>query len=130
MGPTDVGRGVRDAPALGWGGSTLTSHDGRSKVSAMADSRKTDPRRGSGQAGRKKGGATGARGRGFRFGPVNYAVLASGFGAIVLGYVLLDGGSVTAAPLLLILGYVVLLPLGILLGWKKLESTTEDRSRS
>ena len=36
--------------------------------------------------------------------------------AIVWGYVLLNRGSVTAAPLLLTLGYMVLLPLGLLFG--------------
>lgn len=58
--------------------------------------------------------------RSLRFGPVNYVVLAAGALTIVLGYVLLDGGSVTAAPFLLVLGYAVLLPVGLLLGWKRI----------
>lgn len=57
--------------------------------------------------------------RGFRFGPANYAAMGAGALAIVAGYVLLDGGSVTAAPILLILGYMVLLPAGIMLGWRR-----------
>jgi hypothetical protein len=40
---------------------------------------------------------------------------AAGLVALVLGYWLLAGGSITLAPLLLVLGYVVLLPLAIIL---------------
>lgn len=50
-----------------------------------------------------------------RFSPRNWAFLLAGVLAIVAGYVLLAGGSTVAAPLLLVLGYVVLLPLGIIL---------------
>ena len=45
----------------------------------------------------------------------NIVLLAAGLAAITLGYVLLAGGSTVAAPLLLVLGYVVLIPLGIIL---------------
>ena len=58
--------------------------------------------------------------RGLQFGPVNYAAFALGLTSIVVGYVLLDRGSVTAAPLLLVLGYAVLLPAGLILGWRRL----------
>lgn len=44
----------------------------------------------------------------------NWILLAAGLLTIVLGYVLLSGGSTVAAPLLLVLGYVVLIPLGII----------------
>jgi hypothetical protein len=50
-----------------------------------------------------------------RFSPVNAFVGLAGMVALTLGYVLLAQGSVTAAPLLLVLGYVVLLPLAIIL---------------
>jgi hypothetical protein len=50
-----------------------------------------------------------------RFSPKNLALLAAGMVAIVVGYVLLSGGDVVAAPLLLVLGYAVLIPLGIIL---------------
>ncbi|WP_420463007.1 hypothetical protein [Candidatus Palauibacter sp.] len=66
----------------------------------------------------RKTGRTPARG--LQFGPANYAAFALGLASIVLGYVLLDGGSVTAAPLLLMLGYAVLLPAGLILGWRRL----------
>ena len=49
------------------------------------------------------------------FGPKNIALLATGLVAITVGYVLLAGGSTVAAPLALVLGYVVLIPLGIIL---------------
>lgn len=53
--------------------------------------------------------------RSLRFGPVNFALGAAGLATLVLGYWLLAQGSVTAAPLLLVLAYVVLLPLAIIL---------------
>lgn len=84
----------------------------------MAEAKKRGGARGSGGTGRKSAGEKPARG--FRFGPVNYVLFAGALAAIVAGYLLLDGGSVTAAPLLLILGYVVLFPLAILFGWKRL----------
>jgi hypothetical protein len=49
-----------------------------------------------------------------RFSVQNMALLAAGIVAIVAGYALLSGGSTVAAPLLLVLGYVVLIPLGII----------------
>lgn len=45
----------------------------------------------------------------------NWALAAAALVSIVLGYVLLGQGSITAAPFLLVLGYVVLIPLAILL---------------
>lgn len=57
---------------------------------------------------------------GLAFGPANYAAFALGVASIIAGYVLLDRGSVTAAPLFLILGYAVLFPVGLLLGWRRL----------
>ncbi len=49
------------------------------------------------------------------FSPVNLSLGGAGLLALVVGYWLLAGGSVTLAPLLLVLGYVVLLPLAIIL---------------
>lgn len=45
---------------------------------------------------------------------MNYALLGAGLLSITIGFVLLAGGSTVAAPLLLALGYVVLVPLGII----------------
>jgi hypothetical protein len=50
-----------------------------------------------------------------RFSPINGLLVVLGLCAITAGYVLLAKGSITAAPLLLVLGYGVLIPLGIIL---------------
>lgn len=49
-----------------------------------------------------------------RFSIQNWVLLAAGAICIVAGYALLAAGSNVAAPLLLVLGYVVLIPLGII----------------
>ena len=53
--------------------------------------------------------------RTLHFGTRNIVLLAAGLAAITLGYWLLAQGSTVAAPLALVLGYVVLIPLGIIL---------------
>jgi hypothetical protein len=50
-----------------------------------------------------------------RFGPRNFVLLAAAIGALAVGYVLLARGSTTVAPILLVLGYCVLFPLGLAL---------------
>ena len=50
-----------------------------------------------------------------RFELRNWILLLLSVVAIVAGYVALAGGSTVLAPLLLVLGYVILLPLGIIL---------------
>lgn len=50
-----------------------------------------------------------------RFSPINAILLAAGLAVITLGYVMLANGSTVGAPLLLVLGYAVLIPLGIIL---------------
>lgn len=50
-----------------------------------------------------------------RFSAINGILLAAGFASITFGYVLLAKGSTVAAPLLIVLGYAVLIPLGIIL---------------
>lgn len=49
-----------------------------------------------------------------RWTTVNYSLMGAGLISLIAGFVLLDGGSITAAPILLALGYVVLIPLGII----------------
>jgi hypothetical protein len=49
-----------------------------------------------------------------RFSRINGLLLAAGLASIVVGYVLLSNGSTVGAPLLLVLGYAVLIPLGII----------------
>ncbi|HEX9729145.1 MAG TPA: hypothetical protein VGA37_11620 [Gemmatimonadales bacterium] len=50
-----------------------------------------------------------------QFGVKNVTLLSAAVVALVLGYVLLAGGSTTVAPILLVLGYCVLFPLGLAL---------------
>ena len=48
-----------------------------------------------------------------QFSAINGILGVSGILTVALGYFLLSQGSITAAPLLLVLGYVILLPLAI-----------------
>ncbi|MBU0741409.1 hypothetical protein KKG45_05980 [bacterium] len=43
-----------------------------------------------------------------------YAWLIGGFAAIVVGYLLLGSGDISLAPLLLVLGYCLLIPIFLL----------------
>lgn len=55
-----------------------------------------------------------ARESALRFTLQNLLLIAAGLIAIIAGYVTLAGGSTVAAPLLLVLGYAVLIPIGIM----------------
>ncbi|MBI3872363.1 MAG: hypothetical protein HY304_04725 [candidate division Zixibacteria bacterium] len=44
----------------------------------------------------------------------NYYIFLAGLVAIILGYVTLGQGSITLAPILLVLGYCVIVPVAIL----------------
>ena len=48
------------------------------------------------------------------FSRANAAWLSAGVVSIAVGFLLLAGGSETIAPILLVLGYCVLLPVGII----------------
>jgi hypothetical protein len=50
-----------------------------------------------------------------QFGPRNYLFLAAALLSLGVGYWLLARGSTTAAPILLVLGYCVLFPVGLAL---------------
>ena len=50
-----------------------------------------------------------------RFGRWNANLIGAAVVALVVGYVLLARGSTTMAPILLVLGYCVLFPLGLAL---------------
>jgi hypothetical protein len=67
------------------------------------------------RVGKARRGAAPESHESLKFSPINGVLLVLGLAAIVLGYVLLAQGSITAAPLLLVLGYAVLLPLAIIL---------------
>lgn len=49
-----------------------------------------------------------------RFTRINAMLGAGGLVSLTLGYWLLAQGSITAAPMLLVLGYIVLLPMAII----------------
>jgi len=49
------------------------------------------------------------------FGMKNYLVFALGLLSIILGYVFLSQGSITLAPILLVLGYCVIIPVAIMI---------------
>ena len=49
-----------------------------------------------------------------KFTKINGMLAVAGLVALTAGYWLLGQGSITAAPLLLVLGYVVLLPMAII----------------
>ena len=51
-----------------------------------------------------------------RFGRKNVFALGAALLSILVGYVLLGQGSITAAPILLVLGYCVLVPYGLAAG--------------
>ncbi len=49
----------------------------------------------------------------------NYILFAIGLFVIVLGYITLGYGSITLAPILLVLGYCVIIPIAIIINGKK-----------
>lgn len=64
---------------------------------------------------------------GLPFGPKNYMLMGAALVAIIIGYFALSSGSITLAPILLVLGYCVLFPLGIIWNGRreKVEETGE-----
>jgi len=49
----------------------------------------------------------------------NYLWFAVGLAVIVLGYITLGYGSITLAPILLVLGYCVIIPVAIIINGRK-----------
>lgn len=64
---------------------------------------------------RRKVAATAESHASLKFSAINGVLLVLGLAAITAGYVLLARGSTVGAPLLLVLGYAVLVPLAIIL---------------
>ncbi len=60
------------------------------------------------------------------FGPRNYMIFGLGLLVIIVGYISLAAGSITLAPILLILGYCVLIPISIIVSGKKDVTPAED----
>jgi hypothetical protein len=59
---------------------------------------------------------------GFNWGLGNSLVLGLGLAVLVAGYVSLSRGSITLAPVLLVLGYVVLIPSSLLIRARNVSS--------
>jgi len=49
------------------------------------------------------------------FNKKNYSLFAAGIISIIIGYLFLSKGSITVAPILLVLGYVILIPISIII---------------
>ena len=60
------------------------------------------------------------------FGPKNYLIFLIGLLVIIVGYITLGYGSITLAPILLILGYCVMIPAAILVKGKKKAEPLEN----
>ncbi len=58
------------------------------------------------------------------FGKKNWMILGAGLASIILGFITLASGSITLAPILLVLGYCVLIPVGIMIKDKPKEPET------
>jgi uncharacterized membrane protein HdeD (DUF308 family) len=54
----------------------------------------------------------------------NWTWMSIGILVIIVGFIALSMGSITLAPILLVLGYCVIIPVSILLGEKKKEEKT------
>jgi hypothetical protein len=67
-----------------------------------------------GSAKPRRGGA-GRVGTRIRWERRNVTLLGAGLGAVLVGYILLSRGDITAAPILLVAGYCVLVPLAFIL---------------
>jgi len=60
------------------------------------------------------------------FGPRNYILFAVGLLVIVVGYISLSAGSITLAPILLVMGYCVLIPISIIIKGKSEVTPAKD----
>jgi len=57
------------------------------------------------------------------FGKNNYIFLGIGLLLVIVGFIFLATGDITIAPILLVLGYCVAIPIGILLPARKADQT-------
>lgn len=60
------------------------------------------------------------------FGTRNYILFGLGLLVIIVGYISLSAGSITLAPILLVLGYCVLIPISIIIKGKSEVVPAED----
>ena len=71
--------------------------------------------------------ATMTRSEGLPFTKLNYYIFAAGLLAIILGYITLSQGSITLSPVLLVVGYCVIIPIAILYRGKASTAATETK---
>jgi hypothetical protein len=62
------------------------------------------------------------------FGKRNYLVFALALVVIIIGYITLGQGSITLAPILLVLGYCVLIPIALIIRGRS-KANSNDKSR-
>jgi len=62
------------------------------------------------------------------FGPKNYYIFGAALLVIIIGYISLASGSITLAPILLVLGYCVLIPISIMIDGKRKLPPAENLS--
>ena len=65
-------------------------------------------------SGRAKAAAQKRKAEGLPFTKTNYIIFLAGVAAISFGYIALGMGSITLAPVLLVVGYCVIIPVAIL----------------
>lgn len=74
--------------------------------------------------------ATMTKSEGLPFTKMNYYIFAVGLLSIILGYFTLSQGSITLAPILLVLGYCVIIPVAILYRGKENSAAVETKTGS
>jgi len=64
--------------------------------------------------------------QGLPFDRTNYILMGCALLCVIIGYIALGSGSITLAPILLVLGYCVLFPAGIIWGTRQKKAETGD----
>jgi len=62
------------------------------------------------------------------YGKKNYVIFAIALLVIIIGYITLAGGSITLAPILLVVGYCVLIPIALIIKGKPEEKQVSSGS--
>lgn len=62
------------------------------------------------------------------YGPKNYQVLALALVVIIIGYITLAQGSITLAPILLVVGYCVIIPIALIVKDKRQFGAESDET--
>jgi hypothetical protein len=59
----------------------------------------------------------------------NYLLFAVGLVVIIIGYIALSMGSITLAPILLVLGYCVVIPIAIIINGGRAKEKTQSEAK-